>query len=114
MVNGREIYPLTTTRPVVIPVNANNPRIVITDGYHITTPLKLIYNELPVYCFKVTCAINDRQLLAGFLVLTLFYLSGFYTGLLVLKIFSFLPLIYLLTFYYLNRKEFLRLVPVTN
>lgn len=114
MVNGREIYPLSSTKPVVIPVQANHPRIVITDGYHITTPLKLVYKELPVYCFKVTCAINDRQLLAGFLVLALFYLSGFYTGLLVLKVFSFLPLIYLLTFYYLNRKEFLRLVPVTN
>jgi hypothetical protein len=114
VVNGREIYPLNNTKPVVIPVQANHPRIVITDGYHITTPLKLIYKELPVYCFKVTCAISDRQLLAGFLVLALFYLSGFYTGLLVLKVFSFLPLIYLLTFYYLNRKEFIRLVPVTN
>lgn len=114
VVNGREIYPLSNTKPVVIPVQANHPRIVITDGYHITTPLKLIYKELPVYCFKVTCAISDRQLLAGFLVLALFYLSGFYTGLLVLKVFSFLPLIYLLTFYYLNRKEFIRLVPVTN
>jgi hypothetical protein len=114
VVNGREIYPLNNTKPVVIPVQANHPRIVITDGYHITTPLKLIYKELPVYCFKVTCAISDRQLLAGFLVLALFYLSGFYTGLLVLKVFSFLPLIYLLTFYYLNRKEFIRLIPVTN
>lgn len=114
VVNGREIYPLNNTKPVVIPVQANHPRIVITDGYHITTPLKLIYKELPVYCFKVTCAISDRQLLLGFLVLSMCYLAGFYTGLLVLKVFSFLPLIYLLTFYYLNRKEFIRLVPVTN
>ena len=114
MVNGREIYPLTGTRPIVIPVQANNPRIVITDGYHITAPLRLVYKELPVYCFKVGCAISDQQLLGGFIVLVLLYLSGFYTGMLVLKVFSFIPLIYLLTFYYLNRKDFIRLIPVTN
>ena len=109
VVNGREIYPLNNTKPVVIPVGANNPRIVITDGYHITAPLKLVYKELPVYCFKVACAISDQQLLIGFLLL-----SGFYTGLLILKVFSFIPLFYLLTFYYLNRREFFRLIPVTN
>jgi hypothetical protein len=92
----------------------NNPRIVITDGYHITKPLKLVYKDLHTYCFKVACAISDRQLLAGFIVLAGLYLSGFYTGLLMLKVFSFIPLIYLLLFYYLNRKEFIRLVPVLN
>ena len=110
--NGREIYPLGNTRPVVIPVMQNNPRVVITDGYHITKPMKLVYQELPVYCFKVGCAINDRQLLWGTIVLAALYLSGFYTGMLILKVFSFIPVVYLLLFYYLNRKEFIRLEPV--
>jgi hypothetical protein len=114
IVNGKEIYPLLNTKPVVIPVIENNPRIVITDGYHITTSLKLVYKEIPTYCFMVVCAITDRQLLAGFFILAGLYLSGLYTGLLILKFFSFLPLIYLLFFYYLNRKEFIRLVPVLN
>lgn len=114
IVNGREIYPLLNTRPVVIPVKENNPRIVITDGYHITKPLKLVYKDLHIYCFNVVCAISDRQLLLGFIVLAGLYLSGLYTGLLVLKVFSFFPLLYLLMFYYLNRKEFIRLVPVIN
>lgn len=114
IINGKEIYPLLTTKPVVIPVMENNPRVVITDGYHITKPLKLVYKDLHIYCFKVSCAISDRQLLAGFIVLAGLYLSGLYTGILVLKIFSFLPLIYLLVFYYLSRKEFIRLVPVLN
>ncbi|MEO7983636.1 MAG: hypothetical protein ABI688_06120 [Bacteroidota bacterium] len=100
------------TKPVVIPVMENNPRIVITDGYHITTPVKLVYQELPAYCFKVSCAITDIQLLIGFVVLAGLYLAGLYTGLLVLKYLSFLPLMYLLMFYYLNRKEFIRLIPV--
>jgi hypothetical protein len=114
VVNGKEIYPLLNTRPVVIPVTENNPRIVVTDGYHITKPLKLVYNDLHIYCFKVSCAISDRQLLAGFLVLAILYLTGMFTGITPIKVFSFLPLIYLVMFYYLNRKEFLRLVPVLD
>lgn len=99
---------------MVIPVGANHPRIVITDGYHITTPLRLVYKDIPVYCFKVTCAISDLQLSIGFALLALLYLSGFYSGILALKVFSFFPVIYLLVYYYLNRKEFIRLIPVTN
>jgi len=114
IVNGKEIFPLTNTKPVVIPVMKNNPRVVITDGYHFTKPLKLVYNELNIYCFNVVCAISDRQLLIGFIVLVAFYLSGFFTGQLVLKAFSFIPIIYLLFFYYLNREEFLQLKPVIN
>jgi len=112
VVNGREIYPLQNTRPVVIPVAENNPRIVITDGYHITQPLKLVYKDIHTYCFKVVCAISDLQLGAGFALLAGLYLGGLYSGQLILKVFSFLPLVYLLMFYYMNRKDFLKLVPV--
>ncbi|HWR32027.1 MAG TPA: hypothetical protein VN451_00765 [Chitinophagaceae bacterium] len=114
VVNGKEIYPLLNTKPVIIPVFENNPRIVVTDGFHITKPLKLVYKDLHTYCFKVSCAINDWQLIIGFGVLAVLYLSGMFTGILTLKVFSFLPLIYLLAFYYLNRKEFIRLVPLIN
>ena len=114
IVNGKLIYPLPDSKPIVIPVPENNPKIVVTDGYHITKPLKLVYNELPIYCFKVSCAISDRQLLVGFLVLAILYLAGMFTGITPIKVFSFLPLIYLVMFYYLNRREFLRLVPIMN
>lgn len=112
VVNGVQIYPLQDSRPVVIPVTENNPRLVITDGYHITAPLKLVYKDVSAYCFQVACAISDLQLLAGFGALAACYLGGLYTGMLILKVFSFLPLVYLLVFYYLNRKDFLKLVPV--
>jgi hypothetical protein len=95
-------------------VDQNNPRVVITDGYHFTKPLKLVYQELPVYCFKVVCAINDVQLLIGALLLAGLYTGGLYTGMLIMKVFSFIPLIYLLMFYYMNRKDFIRLVPVLD
>jgi hypothetical protein len=114
VVNGRDIYLLADTRPVVIAVRENNPRIVITDGYHITKPLKLVYKDMNTYCFKVVCALNDRQLYIGLAVLSALYLGGFFTGLLFLKVFSFFPLLYLLMFYYLNRKDFFRLIPVVN
>ncbi len=114
VVNGKEIYPLLNTKPVVIPVYENNPRIVVTDGFHITRPLKLVYQDLHIYCFKISCVVTDLQLFIGFGVLAALYLSGMVTGILTLKIFSFMPLIYLLAFYYLNRKEFIRLVPVLN
>lgn len=114
VVNGKEIYPLINSKPVVIPVEANNPKIVITDGFHITRPLKLIYNDLPVYCFNVECAVGDYQLMGGFLILVILYLTGFYSGLLLLKVVSFLPIVLLLFIYYSNRKDFLRLIPVLN
>lgn len=112
VVNGREIYPLPNSKPVLIQVEENNPRIVITDGYHITKPLKLVYKELHTCFFKVGCAISDWQLAAGFTVLAGLYLGGFFTGLLVMKVLSFFPLIYLLLFYYLNRRDFIRLEAV--
>jgi hypothetical protein len=105
---------LPDSKPVVIPVAANHPKLVITDGYHISKPLTLVYKELNTYCFKVVCAISDRQLLGGFIATAFLYLAGFYTSLLVLKVLSFLPPIYLLMFYYLNRKDFFRLIPVVN
>lgn len=114
MVNGKRIYPLVNTKPIVIPVYENNPRLVITDGYHITKPLKLVYKDLHTYCFKVTCAISDLQLLIGFFILAAFYLTGIYIDEILLKIASFFPLLYLLGFYYISRKEFIKLIPVLD
>jgi hypothetical protein len=114
IINGKDIYPLANSKPVVITVNENHPRVVITDGYHFTQPLKLVYKELPLYCFKVVCAVNDIQLLCGFIVLSGCYLSGLLLDVLVLKVFSFIPLLYLLMYYYMNRKDFIRLIPVLD
>lgn len=114
VVNGLQIYPLSDGKPVVITVGENNPKLVITDGYHISKPLKLVYKEMNTYCFKVECAVNDRQLYISLGLLAILYLGGFFTNLLPLKVFSFFPILYLLLFYYLNRKDFFKLVPVVN
>ncbi len=114
IVNGINIYPLANTKPIVIPLEENNPRVVVTDGYHRTRPLRLVYHDMPIYCFKVSCAITDRQLMLGAIVWLSFYFSGLLTGLLVLKVLSFVPILYLLLFYYLNKEQFIRLVPVLD
>lgn len=112
IVNGKEIYPLLNDKPVVISVQENHPKIVVTDGYHHTKPLELVYHHLHTYYFKVICAIGDVQLAAGLLMLALLYLLGFYSGIFILKLISFFPILYFLFLYYINRKEFIQITPV--
>ena len=96
---------------MVIPVEYNFPRIVASDGFHFTSPLELVYEEPSYYRFKITCAIDDMQLLGGAFMLALFYLLGFFTGIFLLKLLSFVPIIWLLITYYVNRKHFLKIIP---
>lgn len=112
VVNGKEIYPLLSNRSVVITVQENHPKIVVADGFHHTKPLELVYHHLHTYYFKVVCAIGDVQLAAGFLMLALLYLVGFYSGIFALKLISFFPIVYFLFLYYINRKEFIQITPV--
>ena len=109
IVNNKEIYPLNNTEPVIIEVQDNHPKIVVTDGYHFTKPIDLTYKQPSYYHFKVVCAIDDMQLLGNFFILTLFYLLGFFTGVFILKLLSFLPIVYLLLAYYIDRNSFIQI-----
>jgi len=112
IINGTEIYPVKKGQRVIIPLESNNPKVVVTDGYHFTKPLELVYHHLHTYYFKIVCAIDDTQLLAGCGVLVLFYLMGFVTGIFVLKLLSLFPVLYFLFLYYINRKEFIQIQAV--
>jgi hypothetical protein len=112
IINGNEIYPVKQGERVVISLESNNPKVVVTDGYHFTKPLELVYHHLHTYYFKIVCAIDDTQLLAGFCVLALFYLLGFATGIFILKLLSLFPILYFLFLYYINRKEFIQIQAV--
>ena len=112
IINGTEIYPVKQGQRVIIPLESNNPKVVVTDGYHFTKPLELVYHHLHTYYFKIVCAIDDTQLLAGCGVLVLFYLMGFVTGIFVLKLVSLFPVLYFLFLYYINRKEFIQIQAV--
>ena len=109
IVNNKEIYPLTNEDPVVIEVYDKHPRIVVTDGFHFTKPIDLNYKQPSYYHFKVVCSIDDMQLLGSIIVLIVFYLLGFFTGNLILKLLSFLPIFYLLFAYYIDRKSFIQI-----
>jgi hypothetical protein len=109
IVNNKEIYPLMSDEPVVIEINDTHPRIVVTDGFHFTKPIELTYKEPSYYHFKVVCSIDDLQLLGNIFVLIMFYLLGFFTGSFILKLFSLLPIGYLLFAYYIDRKSFIQL-----
>lgn len=110
--NGKDIYPVKQGQRIVISVEQNNPKIVVTDGYHFTQPLELVYHHLHVYYFKIICAIDDTQLLAGSGVLILFYFMGLVSGILILKLVSLFPILYFLFLYYINRKEFIQIQAV--
>jgi hypothetical protein len=112
IINGTEIYPVKQGQRVIIPLESNNPKVVVTDGYHFTKPLELVYHHLHTYYFKIVCAIDDTQLLAGCCVLVLFYLMGFVTGIFFLKLVSLFPVLYFLFLYYINRKEFIQIQAV--
>lgn len=114
IVNDRDIYLLTNNKPVVIPVDNDHPRIVATDGFHFTKPLQLHYKEPSYYRFRVTCAIDDLNLLGAAFFLVLFYLLGFATGVFILKLLSFVPILWVLFIYYINRKNFIRIVPLRS
>lgn len=100
---------MTTHEPVVIEVQDAHPKIVVTDGYHFTKPVELVYKQPSYYHFKVVCAIDDMQLLGNCFILILFYLLGFLTNVFILKLLSFVPIVYLLFAYYVDRRSFLQI-----
>jgi hypothetical protein len=110
VVNNNEIYPLLSTEPVVIPVEKDYPKIVVTDGFHFTRPLELTFKQPSYFNFDVVCAIDDLQLLAASLILVILYMLGFLTGFFILKLLSFAPIAWVLIYYYFNRKNFIRIV----
>lgn len=112
IVNGKDIYYLRANEPVWISVEENNPKVVVSDGYHFTAPMELVYHHLHTYYFKVICVIDNVQLLAASLLIAVLYLTGFYSGIFIIKLLSFAPILYFLFFYYINRKEFLQITPV--
>ena len=92
---------------VVINIENKQTKIVVTDGYHYTQPLEVVYHRFHTYYFKIVCAIDDNKLLAGLLLLLAFFSVGLISDIFIAKILSFLPILYFLYIYYINRKNFI-------
>ena len=109
IVDNKDIYPLLNDQPVLIEVHDNRTKIVINDGFHFTKTIELDYKQPGFYNFKVVSPVNDLQLLGGAFVMIFLYLMGFLTGFLLVKLLSFIPILLLLTIYYLNRRSFIQI-----
>ena len=111
VVNGTVIYPIEKNRVVVVPLQTAYSKVVVTDGFHFTKPMDVVYQHNRIYYFKVTCAIDDDQVIIGFIILALLYAAGMTSQLIVLILMSFIPLIYFLFLYYINKEAFLQIRP---
>ncbi len=109
VLDGKDIYPLENNKKVVIDVDHNNPILVVTDGYHISRPLELVYYHLNTYYFRVECGMDDGQLIAGLCLTFVFFLVGLVMRMWVFPLLSLAPVLYILFLYYINRKDFLSL-----
>jgi len=109
VLDGKDIYPLGNDQKLVIDIDHNNPVLVVTDGFHISRPLELVYHHLHTYYFRVECGVDDVQLACGFTISAMLLFLGFVTHWLVFPIVSSIPVIYVVAMYFLNRKDFLSL-----
>lgn len=112
VVNGMHIYNLKQGKPVVVTMPTNPARIVVTDGFHITPPVQVLYTPQRVKRFAIACIIENDVLIGGGIFMLLVFFMGLTSGLLFLRLLSALPVLYLLYLYYIKRKEFIRIRPV--
>ena len=109
IVNGKDIYTLPPDKPVIISLSENKAKLVATDGYHITKPLELSYHLPHTYYLKVICAIDNNLLGTGVVLLIIFSLVGLISNVAFLQVLSFVPVLYFLFLYYINRREFIKI-----
>lgn len=110
VVNGMHIYTLRKNNPVCITMPTNPARIVVTDGFHITQPMELKYRQQISY-FHIVCAVDNDVLIGGLIFMLMFFSMGATAGVLVLQVFSMLPVVYILFLYYIRRREFIQIRP---
>ena len=108
IVNGKAIYQLDKGS-VVIGLKENRPSVVVTDGFHYTKPVVIWYKHMNTYHMEIVCAISNDKLVAGIIIMALGAAVGLISGILVMKILAFLPILYFLYIYYINRREFIKL-----
>ena len=109
IINGKDIYTLVPQKPVLISLNENNATLVATDGFHYTKALELFFPFPQTYQVKVECAIDNNLLITGVVLLVIFALVGLISDLALLRLLSFVPILYFLFLYYINRREFMKI-----
>jgi ABC-type transport system involved in cytochrome bd biosynthesis fused ATPase/permease subunit len=90
----------------------NPTKLVVTDGFHITSPLNVTYSKNYARYFTVVCIIEDAQLIIGFIMTAVLYFMGYTSGIIFLRLLSLVPIFYFLFLYYIKRKDFIRIQSV--
>ncbi len=85
---------------------------MVTDGFHITKPVLITFAQKRTYYLKIVCAVENDQLVVGFVIMLLLFAMGSTSGILFLQLLGLLPIGYVLFFYYIKRKDFIRIKPV--
>jgi hypothetical protein len=109
IIDGRIIYPVEKEKSLIIPVEHNYPSVVATDGYHVTLPVQLSYRNSNTCHLTLLCAVDDDQFSVGIVVLLLFAVVGVVSDIFIMMLISFIPIFYFLFYYYIKRKDFLRI-----
>lgn len=107
-----QIYHLRKNKPVLVTMPTNPSKIVVTDGFHITQPVELRFRPRTDY-FNIVCAIDNDVLVGGGIFMLMFFAMGATSGVLVLQVFSMLPVIYILYLYYIRRAQFIQIKPAS-
>ena len=103
------IYNLRKGKPIIVTMPTNPSRIVVTDGFHITSPLQITYTPQRTHYFTIACIIENDVLVGGAIFMTLLFFMGLTSGVIVLQLLSMSPVFYLLFLYYIKRKEFIQI-----
>jgi hypothetical protein len=106
------IYSLRQNKPVVVHLPENPSKVVVTDGFHITPPVKISHLKKERHYYIVACAIENDALIGCGIFMLLLFSMGASSDTLLLEILSLFPIAYILYLYYINRKEFIKIRPI--
>lgn len=109
VVNGMHIYSLAKGRPVRITLQTNPSNLVVTDGFHISSPVQVQYSAQKVRYFTIACIVENDVLVGSALFMTVLFFMGLTSGSFVLQILSISPILIMLFFYYFKRTRFLQI-----
>lgn len=112
VVNGTDIYPLREKEPVIITSGRHPTTLMVSNGFHYSPTVQLDTYANDKLALEVDCEIDNFRI--GSAVFITFMLFAFYlvTGMRGLQIAANIPLLYLLWYFYFNRKKMIVIRPV--
>lgn len=111
VVNESDIYELKEKQPLVITGKPPFTRMVVTNGFHSSRPVKINYRE-GYRLYEVESAVDNVQLLTGLFMSMLFFFIYIFSGLRFFMLFANIPILIMLYLIYMKRHDFIRIYPI--